>query len=61
LGADYDQSPYTQTGDRGAELAARLVTDAAWGLDYALSGHPDLPEGALSQGSDLAIGSVSID
>jgi len=35
-----------------------LVTDDAWGLDYALSGHPDLPAGALSQGADLAIGSV---
>jgi arginine/lysine/ornithine decarboxylase len=35
-----------------------LVTDDAWGLDYKLSGHPDLPESALSQGSDLAIGSV---
>jgi arginine decarboxylase len=35
-----------------------LVTDDAWGLDYALCGHPDLPEGALAQGSDLAIGSV---
>src|SRR4051794_28933180 len=35
-----------------------LVTDDAWGLDYALSGHPDLPEGALGQGADLAIGSV---
>src|SRR3954454_8255547 len=35
-----------------------LVTDDAWGLDYALSGHPELPAGALSQGSDLAIGSV---
>src|SRR3954469_21357676 len=35
-----------------------LVTDDAWGLDYALSGHPELPEGALAQGSDLAIGSV---
>jgi arginine decarboxylase len=35
-----------------------LVTDDAWGLDYALSGHPDLPTGALAQGSDLAIGSV---
>jgi arginine/lysine/ornithine decarboxylase len=35
-----------------------LVTDDAWGLDYKLSGHPDLPDGALSQGSDLAIGSV---
>jgi arginine/lysine/ornithine decarboxylase len=35
-----------------------LVTDDAWGLDYGLCGHPDLPEGALVQGSDLAIGSV---
>jgi arginine/lysine/ornithine decarboxylase len=35
-----------------------LVTDDAWGLDYKLSGHPDLPSGALEQGSDLAIGSV---
>jgi arginine/lysine/ornithine decarboxylase len=35
-----------------------LVTDDAWGLDYSLCGHPDLPEGALAQGSDLAIGSV---
>jgi arginine decarboxylase len=35
-----------------------LVSDDAWGLDYALSGHPDLPEGALAQGADLAIGSV---
>src|SRR4051794_24929514 len=35
-----------------------LVTDDAWGLDYALSGHPDLPKGALEEGSDLAIGSV---
>src|SRR3954451_2722615 len=35
-----------------------LLTDDAWGLDYKLAGHPDLPEGALSQGSDLAIGSV---
>src|SRR5947209_3513673 len=35
-----------------------LVTDDAWALDYAVSGHPDLPEGALAQGSDLAIGSV---
>src|SRR3954451_2616591 len=35
-----------------------LVTDDAWGLDYALSGHPDLPEGSLAQGADLAIGSV---
>jgi arginine/lysine/ornithine decarboxylase len=35
-----------------------LVTDDAWGLDYELPAHPDLPNGALSQGSDLAIGSV---
>src|SRR3954467_9689982 len=35
-----------------------LVTDDAWGLDYSLSGHPDLPDSALDQGSDLAIGSV---
>src|SRR5437763_47382 len=35
-----------------------LVTDDAWGLDYALSGHPELPDGALAHGSDLAIGSV---
>src|SRR5436305_8157583 len=35
-----------------------LVTDDAWALDYAVSGHPELPEGALAQGSDLAIGSV---
>ena len=35
-----------------------LVTDDAWGLDYSLGGHPDLPDAALIQGSDLAIGSV---
>src|SRR5204863_2816995 len=35
-----------------------LVTDDAWGLDYSLGGHPDLPSAALEQGSDLAIGSV---
>jgi arginine/lysine/ornithine decarboxylase len=35
-----------------------LVTDDAWGLDYGIGGHPDLPEPALAQGSDLAIGSV---
>jgi arginine/lysine/ornithine decarboxylase len=40
------------------EHGVPLVTDDAWGLDYALPGHPDLPEGALSAGSDLAIGSV---
>src|SRR3954447_14264090 len=32
--------------DRGIPL----VTDDAWGLDYGLGGHPDLPEGALAQG-----------
>ena len=35
-----------------------LLTDDAWGLDCELGEHPDLPEGALAQGSDLAIGSV---
>lgn len=35
-----------------------LVTDDAWGLDHEIVGHPDLPPGALKQGSDLAIGSV---
>jgi arginine decarboxylase len=35
-----------------------LVTDDAWGLDYAVAGHPDLPASALDQGSDLTIGSV---
>src|SRR5207302_5334311 len=35
-----------------------LVTDDAWGLSFELTGHPGLPEGALAQGSDLAIGSV---
>jgi arginine decarboxylase len=35
-----------------------LVTDDAWGLDYDLAGHADLPSGALEEGSDLAIGSV---
>lgn len=35
-----------------------LVTDDAWALDYAVSGHPDLPEGALARGCGLAIGSV---
>src|SRR3954468_7338834 len=35
-----------------------LVTDDAWGLDYSVCGHPDLPAAALEQGSDLAIGSV---
>ncbi len=35
-----------------------LVTDDAWGLDHELVAHPDLPAGALKQGSDLAIGSV---
>src|SRR3954447_24529227 len=40
------------------ERGVPLITDDAWGLDYALCGHPELPEGALGQGSDLAIGSV---
>jgi arginine/lysine/ornithine decarboxylase len=35
-----------------------LVTDDAWGLDYDLVGHPGLPQGGLSRGADLAIGSV---
>ena len=35
-----------------------LVTDDAWGLDYSFGAHPQLPESALEQGSDLAIGSV---
>jgi arginine decarboxylase len=35
-----------------------LVTDDAWGLDYALGGHPELGASALSQGADLTIGSV---
>src|SRR3954447_4829760 len=35
-----------------------LVVDAAWGLDFAMAGHPQLPAGALEQGADLAIGSV---
>src|SRR4051812_12945033 len=35
-----------------------LVTDDAWGLDYSLPGHTELPAAALDQGADLAIGSV---
>jgi arginine decarboxylase len=35
-----------------------LVTDDAWGLDHSFAGHPNLPEGAISQGADLAIGSA---
>jgi arginine decarboxylase len=60
----FTPSYYGTTADVRALAAAcherelPLVTDDAWGLDYKLSGHPDLPEGALSQGSDLAIGSV---
>jgi arginine decarboxylase len=34
-----------------------LLTDDAWGLDYGLGGHPELPEGSLAQGADIAIGS----
>src|SRR4051794_19636386 len=40
------------------EREVPLVTDDAWGLDYSISGHPELPEAALPQGADLAIGSV---
>jgi arginine/lysine/ornithine decarboxylase len=40
------------------ERDVALVTDDAWGLDYSISGHPELPEPALPQGADLAIGSV---
>lgn len=40
------------------ERGLPLVTDDAWGLDYEIAGRPGLPEGALKQGSDLAIGSV---
>src|SRR3954464_8802123 len=36
------------------ERGVPLVTDDAWGLDYKIGGHPDLPESALAQGSDLA-------
>lgn len=35
-----------------------LVVDDAWGLDYALHGHPELPGSPLRQGADLVIGSV---
>src|SRR3954452_25622085 len=31
------------------ERGLPLVTDDAWALDYALSGHPDLPSAALEQ------------
>src|SRR5215204_6083036 len=40
------------------ERSVPLVTDDAWALDYAFTTQPDLPEGALAQGADLAIGSV---
>jgi arginine/lysine/ornithine decarboxylase len=60
----FTPSYYGTSADIGAIAEAchqrdiPLVTDDAWGLDYALPGHPDLPKGALEQGSDLAIGSV---
>src|SRR3954451_17098409 len=60
----FTPSYYGTTADVAAiaqvchERDVPLVTDDAWGLDYALSGHPDLPDSALDQGSDLAIGSV---
>jgi arginine/lysine/ornithine decarboxylase len=40
------------------EHGVPLVTDDAWGLDYDLVGHPGLPQGGLTSGADLAIGSV---
>src|SRR4051812_2250668 len=60
----FTPSYYGTSGDIAAYAEAAhahdvpLVTDDAWGLDYALPGHPDLPEGAITQGSDLGIGSV---
>src|SRR3954469_19376748 len=60
----FTPSYYGTSGDIAAYAEAAhahdipLVTDDAWGLDYALPGHPDLPQGALAQGSDLGIGSV---
>jgi arginine/lysine/ornithine decarboxylase len=60
----FTPSYYGTSADVGAlaeachERDLPLVTDDAWGLDYALSGHPELPDGALAHGSDLAIGSV---
>jgi arginine/lysine/ornithine decarboxylase len=60
----FTPSYYGTSADIGALAKAchdrdlPLVTDDAWGLDYALPGHPDLPPSALAEGSDLAIGSV---
>src|SRR4051795_6914221 len=60
----FTPSYYGTSVDTGAladvchERDLPLVTDDAWGLDYALSGHPELPEGALAHGADLTIGSV---
>src|SRR5256714_15160229 len=60
----FDPSYYGTTTDIAAladichSRGLPLVTDDAWGLDYSLSGHPELPPGALARGSDLAIGSV---
>jgi arginine/lysine/ornithine decarboxylase len=55
----YGTSPDVRAlADACHERDLPLVTDDAWGLDYGLCGHPDLPEGALAQGADLAIGSV---
>ena len=34
------------------------MTDDAWGLDHSFEGHNELPEGAISQGADLGIGSA---
>jgi arginine decarboxylase len=60
----FTPSYYGTTADVRAIAAAcherglPVVTDDAWGLDYDLSDHPQLPPGALGEGSDLAIGSV---
>jgi arginine decarboxylase len=35
-----------------------LISDDAWALNYAFGDCPDLPEPALKQGADLALGSV---
>jgi arginine/lysine/ornithine decarboxylase len=63
-GLVFTPSYYGTSPDVGALATAchernlPLVTDDAWGLDYGLGGHPDLPDSALSQGADLAVGSV---
>lgn len=60
----YTPSYYGTTADVRAladvchDRALPLVTDDAWGLYNDLVDHPGLPNGALSEGTDLAIGSV---